>query len=90
MYKFNYNSNLVRGYSYQYSVKNFYLNKFKKEIIIVEIYSDNRDNYDWKYYEIELDILNKLLLESNKSNFKDNLEQNIIKETEKLNFYKKT
>lgn len=90
LYRFNYNTNVVKGYSYQYSVKNFYINKFKKEIIIVEMYSDNRDNYYSNYYEIELDVLNKLLSESNKFKFNDNIKQNVIKETEKLNFYNKT
>ncbi|OYX86175.1 MAG: hypothetical protein B7Y83_02295 [Flavobacteriales bacterium 32-34-25] len=89
LYRFNYNTNVVKGYSYQYSVKNFYINKFKKEIIVVEIYTDNRDNYNWDYYEIELDILNKLLLESDEFDFKNVLKQNDIK-TEKLNFSNKT
>lgn len=85
--RFDYRSNAVKGYSCYFSVKNFYVNKLKKEIIVIEVYSDNRDNYNSKYYEVELEILNKLMLESDKFNFKDSIKQNEIKEIDKLSFF---
>lgn len=85
---FNYFTSMVKGTSYQFLINNFYINKFKKEIIKVNVYSEYaRDTTYNEYFDIEINTLIELTESSdNKFEFYENLKKNQINEIERLKF----
>lgn len=78
--KFNSVTNIVKGYSYDYSIKDFYITENDNEIIKVEVVSEYaRDTTSYNYFNIEFEKLHNIYRTSNSYNFREMLKLHSLK-----------